>query len=434
MDPKSFSSRQARWAQKLSCYHFRIDYRQGKANRTADNLSQYPQQSAKEEKTFQAKNVKILHRLQSPLINASLSSLSTSVELSLLYRVLICKTYVLPQLRQFWDNIRSELINKDPYKVSISRMRLRLAKLQESDEEARRIKVESLNGYKELDGVLYHQELPFVPEAIWTEIISQHHNDPLAGHFGIDKTKDFVGGKYYWPSLWRDIEAYVKGCNICLGSKAVRHKPYSHLQSLLVPTYWWKDLSIDFVTGLSISPDWKGDCYDSILVIVDWLTKIVYYKPVKVIIDTSRLAKVILDVVVQHYDLSNSIVSDKGSLFTSKFWSLLCYFLGIKWRLLIAFYSQTYGQTKRQNSMIEAYFRAFVNFEQNDWARLLPIAKFVYNNAENASTGHTLFKLNYDYYSRMSYKKEVDSRSKSKSIDKLSTELREMIIICQENL
>ena len=73
-----------------------------------------------------------------------------------------------------------------------------------------------------------------------------------------------------------------------------------------------------------------GDSYDSILVIVDWLTKMVHYEPVKVTIDASGLAKVILDVVVRHHGLSNLIVSDKGLLFTSKFWSLLCYFLDIK--------------------------------------------------------------------------------------------------------
>ena len=76
-------------------------------------------------------------------------------------------------------------------------MRLRLAELQESDEEARRIRAEGLNGYEELDGVLYHQGLLFVPKAIQTEIISQHHNDPLAEHFGINKTKNLVGQKYY---------------------------------------------------------------------------------------------------------------------------------------------------------------------------------------------------------------------------------------------
>ena len=63
MDTKSLSYRQVRWAQKLSCYYFQIDYRQGKSNGAADALSWYPQRSVEEEKTLRAKNVKILHRL-----------------------------------------------------------------------------------------------------------------------------------------------------------------------------------------------------------------------------------------------------------------------------------------------------------------------------------------------------------------------------------
>ena len=120
---------------------------------------------------------------------------------------------------------------------------------------------------------------------------------------------------------------------------------------------------MDFVTGLPVSADWKGNNYDSILVIVDRLTKMVHYKPVKVTIDAPGLAEVIIDMIVWYHDLPDSIVTDRGSLFTSKFWSSLCYFLGVKWRLSTAFYPQTDGQTERQNSTIEAYLRAFVNFE-----------------------------------------------------------------------
>ena len=248
-------------------------------------------------------------------------------------------------------------------------------------------------------------------------MISCHHNNPLAGDFGIDKTKELVGRKYYWPSLKKDVENYVRGCDICLTSKAVRHKPYGDLQSLSVPTHQWKDLSIDFVTGLLLSADWKGDSYDSILVIVDRLTKMVHYELVKVTIDAPGLAEVIIDVVVRHHGLPDSIISDRGAIFTSKFWSSLCYFLGIKRRLSTAFHPQTNGQTERQNSTMEAYLRAFVNFKQNDWARLLPMAEFAYNNANNASTGHTPFELNCNYHPRMSYKEDVDPRSCSKSVE-----------------
>ena len=62
------------------------------------------------------------------------------------------------------------------------------------------------------------------------------------------------------------------------------------------------------------------------------------------------------------------------------------------------------------------------------------MAEFAYNNAKNVSTGHTPFELNCGYHSWMSYKEEVDLRSKSKSADKLLAELRELMIVCRENL
>ena len=83
---------------------------------------------------------------------------------------------------------------------------------------------------------------------------------------------------------------------------------------------------------------------------------------------------------------------------------------------------------------MEAYLQAFVNFEQNDWARLLPMAKFAYNNAKNASTGYTPFELNCGYHPRVSYKEDLDPRSKSRTAEELSSELRELMIVCQQNL
>ena len=111
---------------------------------------------------------------------------------------------------------------------------------------------------------------------------------------------------------------------------------------------------MNFVTSLPISTNWKGDSYDSILVIVDWLKKMVHYEPVKITIYALGLAEVIIDVVIRHHGLPNSIVTDRGFLFISKFWLLLCYFLGIKRRLFTALHLQTDGQTKRQNGTMEA--------------------------------------------------------------------------------
>ncbi len=191
---------------------------------------------------------------------------------------------------------------------------------------------------------------------------------------------------------------------------------------------------MDFVIGLPISANWKNNSYESILIIVDQLTKMVYYKPVKVTIDVPGLAEVIIDVVVHHHGVPESIVTERGLLFTSKFWSSLCYFLGIKKKLATAFHPQINGQTKKLNSMMEAYLRAFVNWEQNDWARLLPIAEFAYNNVKNASTGHNPFEVNCSYHPRASFKEDVDPRSRSHSANELAKELRELMEVCCQDL
>ena len=83
---------------------------------------------------------------------------------------------------------------------------------------------------------------------------------------------------------------------------------------------------------------------------------------------------------------------------------------------------------------MEARLQAFVNFKQNDWARLLPMAELAYNNAKNASTGHTPFELNCSYHLRISFKEDTNPRSRSKTADELSAELRELMAVCRESL
>ncbi len=61
------------------------------------------------------------------------------------------------------------------------------------------------------------------------------------------------------------------------------------------------------------------------------------------------------------------------------------------------------------------------------------MAEFAYNNAKNASTGHTPFELNYGFHPQASYKKDIDPRSSSKSADELAIELRELMIVYREN-
>jgi hypothetical protein len=87
------------------------------------------------------------------------------------------------------------------------------------------------------------------------------------------------------------------------------------------------------------------------------------------------------------------IISDRDPKFTSKFWQTLFKLVNTKLALSTAFHPQTDGQTERANRTLEQYLCAFINYKQDNWANLLPVAEFTINNAKNASTGFSPFYL-----------------------------------------
>lgn len=114
-------------------------------------------------------------------------------------------------------------------------------------------------------------------ELIRPELINENHNNLLAGYFDIEETQELIAWKYYWETLWYNIESYIQRYNICLASKAVKHKPYRDLQLLPVHTHYCKNLLIDFIPKLPISTNEKGNSSNSIFVIVNQLIKTLYY-------------------------------------------------------------------------------------------------------------------------------------------------------------
>lgn len=199
-------------------------------------------------------------------------------------------------------------------------MRLRLSKLQNHNVEVREIQSKDLpKEQKVVEGVLYYQGLLYIPEIIQSKLINCHHNDPLAGHFGIDKIRELIARNYFWSTFPQDVQTYINGCNIYFDLKVKRHKLYRDFQLLPLLIFRLKDLFIDFVTSLPLSIDQKDNSYNVILVIIDCLIKIMYYNLVKTTIDTVNLAKVIIKVIVRLHSLSKLIINNQSSLLTSKF-------------------------------------------------------------------------------------------------------------------
>ena len=118
----------------------------------------------------------------------------------------------------------------------------------------------------------------------------------------------------------------------------------------------------DFITKLPLA---QG--YDSILVVVDRLTKMVYFIPTTEKTSTEELAQLFRDNVWKLHGLPESIISDRGPQFAAGLMRELNEILGIKSKLLMAFHPQTDGQTKRINQKLKQYLRMFIDHRQEQW-------------------------------------------------------------------
>ena len=114
--------------------------------------------------------------------------------------------------------------------------------------------------------------------------------------------------------------------------------------------------------------------------IVDRLTKVAHFIPIKTTYNVPRLAQLYMERIVCLHGVPKKIVSDRGTQFTSHFWQQVHSSLGTKLNFSIAYHPQTDGQTKRINQILEDILRACALQYGTSWDKSLPYAEFSYNN------------------------------------------------------
>jgi Integrase zinc binding domain len=227
-------------------------------------------------------------------------------------------------------------------------------------------------------------------------ILHASHNHLLVGHPGIHKTIHLVTRKYYWPGLTMMVKSYVGSCVVCAHAKPSHHAAYGPLKYLSIPEHPWNSISMDFITGLPLSSS-----SDSIVVIMDRFTKMGLFIPTITMLTAEGLADLVITwVVVKHSTPATpaDIISDHGSLFISNFWKSLTKHLDIKLNLSTAYHPKTDGQTECLNQILEQFLRIYVNYLQDNWALLLPLAEFAYNNAMHSAMNTSPFFTNKGFH------------------------------------
>jgi hypothetical protein len=227
-----------------------------------------------------------------------------------------------------------------------------------------------------VDGIVYNNGLI---EELQYAIVCSRHDPKVAGHPRRAKTLVLVNRCLTWPSVKLFVNHYVDGCDSCQRTKPLTLLPLGTLEPLPIPAEPWSNISYDMITDL---PPSNG--YDSILTVIDWLTKMGHFVACRKNISADQLADLLIRYVWRLHGTPKTIVLDRVSVFTLQITRELNKRLGISLHPSTANHPCTEGQSEIANKVVEQYLHHYVRYRQDNWEELLATAKFAYNNNNHA--------------------------------------------------
>ena len=229
---------------------------------------------------------------------------------------------------------------------------------------------------------------------IITRILDKAHS--ILGHFGDERTCEYVRRWYWWPSMVKDTQTFCRTCELCQQAKGSNQMTMGKLHPLPIPTKPWDSIGMDFIGPF---PEVKG--YNYLWVVICRMTSMVHLVPVHTTMTAKELSWKYLREIVRLHGLPSSIVSDRDSKFTSQWWKELHRTLGAKLLMSTSFHPQTDGQTERMNKNIGQILRTSIRSDQKDWIDRIDLTEFAINSSVSASSRYAPFELNGGYMPSM---------------------------------
>lgn len=150
------------------------------------------------------------------------------------------------------------------------------------------------------------------------EILEEFHASPLSGHGGFLKTYKRLSTELYWSGMKTYVKQFIATCSICQQNKYETLSPTGLLQPLTIPMAIWDSISMDFIEGLP-----KSGGFDTILVVVDRLSKYIHFLLLKQPFSAKQVAEEFMKQVVKLHGFPRTIVTDWDRIFMSHFWQEL---------------------------------------------------------------------------------------------------------------
>ena len=364
------SDRQVRWMDFLSKFDLQIRYRPGKQSQVPDLLSRradhVPESPPPDEK-----KVLLPPTLFSPENNPSpFEQIANASETSLQDELFVAQA-------------------KDPLILKFN-MTLEGKELPP--------------GWHKVENLWCFRNRIYIPFPLRKLIFRLLHSDPSAAHPGRQATLFSIRNNYYWPGVSRDVENWVRNCDVCQHVKIYPRKPHGELKPIDPTPRHWGVVTSDLITGL---PPRKG--FDAIWTATDKRGKMVHIAPTTSTLDSEGLYLLYLNNVWRLHGTQDKLITDRGPQFSSRYARELNRNMQIEMALSTAYHPQTDGQSERTNQEVETALRAVVNFHQDDWVDWLPIIEFALNNRYKRSLGTTPFYANYGFHPQIGSLPHVES-------------------------
>lgn len=145
--------------------------------------------------------------------------------------------------------------------------------------------------FSEWDGILFYKQKIMLGQSprIKAQVLQFVHSDPMAGHFGYDKTLQRARRDFYWKGMRNEIKKFIRECEVCQQNKHENTRPTGLLQPLPIPNRVWTDISMDFIEGLPLS---QGQLV--ILVVVDRLSKYSHFTALSHSYSATKVAQLLI--------------------------------------------------------------------------------------------------------------------------------------------
>ena len=254
--------------------------------------------------------------------------------------------------------------------------------------------------YYRSDGLLYRQWIPrgcnaelavdqlVLPTQCRKAVLQLAHEVPIAGHLGKHKTAKRILRRFYWPTLYKDIEDFCRSCQVCqkFSKQKVVKAPLIPLPVVIEP---FRRVAMDIVGPLPRTT--SGNRY--ILVICDYATRYPEAVPVKAV-DAEHIAEELVRIFAR-VGIPEEMLTDQGSNFTSQLLSEIYQLLHVHPIRTSPYHPQTDGLVERFNKTLKAMLRKVAAEDELNWDKWLPYLLFAYQEVPQDSTGFSPFELLY---------------------------------------